>query len=252
MSPLVRASVAAAVLAAFGSVFGRQLETELIEQPGIGLADSAKDRLLRPCPPGTLLDNQVCVPAPDPDPSARQSIRNWQVYDRLPRRPDRPARYDRYILPVEAPAAVEPSPFLEEGQVAGDALLLRGAWQAPVRSEPLEHQQGPSRVLYTGKLVGRSVVTEHRVEEPGGEQTYLVILGNLDKVSTRAGALLKSGETLGSIGHSASRQVIGLHLEIRRVRHGVDARELGRDDFRARARTVACDARNVYALAAHR
>ena len=64
----------------------------------------------------------------------------------------------------------------------------------------------------------------------------------------RAGSQLEAGAKLGTVGDSARRGVSGLHLEIRRVRQGVDVRALRPDEFRSRAHTIACDARNVLAL----
>jgi hypothetical protein len=54
---------------------------------------------------------------------------------------------------------------------------------------------------------------------------------------------------LGSVGDSAERGMTGLHLEIRRVRQGVDVRALRPDEYRSRAHTIACDPRNVLPFA---
>lgn len=251
MSPLVRAGIAAAVLAAIAAAVDRRLEPVLVTSGGStpGSADPAS--LLRPCPPGTLLDNSVCIPVPTAASSsdAAVAVRNWQIYDRLPRRPDRPSDLRRYRWPVSDIAAFDPSPFTAAGAVALDALLLAAPPKSPVTAPALEHQRGKTAVLYTGLAVGQTVVTEHRVLEGKQEQIYIVLQGNLASVSTKAGSHLDPGATLGTVGDSAQRGVSGLHLEIRRVRQGVDVRALQPDEYRSRAHTIACDPRNVLSIA---
>ena len=249
MNPLVRACIALAVLAALATSVHRELRPVRVESQPSGGAATLSSRLSRPCPPGTLLDQRVCIPVPGPEPAASAtSVRNWQIYDRLPRRPERPAEFERYRLPLAEPALIEPSPLGLDGQVSGDALLLSAAARAPVRHQPLSDQQGKARVLYTGELLGKSVVVEHRVLESRQQQTYLVIYGNLGEISTRAGAELNPNDEIGTVGVTKTGSALGLHLEVRRVRHGVDAGRLGPGQFRDRAMTIACDPRNVFPL----
>jgi hypothetical protein len=253
VSPLVRAGIAAAVLAAVAAAVDRRLEPTLVTTGGQS-ASAAASTLQRPCPAGMLLDNRVCVPAPAPaSPSGEaNAIRNWQIYDRLPRRPDRPSDPRRYRWPAPSVAAFEPSPFSAEGAVALDALMLDLPGGTPVTALGLEQERGKAAVLYTGPSVGQTVVTEHHVLEGTREQIYLVLVGNLGTVSTRAGARLEAGAPIGTVGDSARRGLYGLHVEVRRLRQGEDARALGPDDFRNRAHTIACDARNVLRLEAPR
>lgn len=247
MSPLVRAGIAAAVVAVIAASAKTEVAPVFVDPKNSG-GPLPVASLLVPCPPGTLLDNQVCVPAPSPSASVAgvNAVRNWQVYDRLPRRPDRPANHRRYHWPVESPTSFEASPFLSEGAVAGDALLLEVPPGTPVVSVPLDHQKGDAAVLYVGKLVGDSIVTEHRVTEARREQVYIVVLGNVSAPSTRAGRTLKPGETVGKVAATRANGVAGLHLEVRRVRHEVDAKTLGPEQLRNRAYTIACDPRNVF------
>ena len=248
VSPLVRACIAAAVLTALASAVDRPKPPVLLT--GASPSASGAVALLRPCPPGTLLDNQVCVPAPNLNRSAKPaSPRDWQVYDRILRRPERPESYQLYRLPAAADS-VRPSPFsVEPG--SEDAIFIHTPLGAEVTLASLEGQLGGARVLYTGDLVGQSVVTEHHLEVGRRQQTYLVVLGNLGHVDTRAGVLdLHEGALLGRVGDSAGGHAVGLHVEIRKVREGVDTRELRSDEFRARAKTVACDPRNVLQLKA--
>ena len=251
MSPLVRAGIAAAVLAAIGAAVDRPLAPVLVTGGGPAAKSADSAALLRPCPPGTLLDNQVCVPVPAPSSSADAAgaIGNWQIYDRLPRRPDRPADPRRYRWPVAVVDAFDPSPLGAVGAIPFDALLLAAPVATPVTAPSLEHQRGKAAVLYSGPLIGQTVVTEHRVLEGTQEKIYLALVGNLANIATRAGVELDARAKLGTVGDSARRGVSGLHLEIRRVRQGVDVRALQPDEFRSRAHTIACDARNVLALA---
>lgn len=252
MSPLVRAGIAAAVLAAVAAAVDRRLEPALVTSGGLEAASAAASTFFRPCPPGMLLDNRVCVPAPAPASSSGEanSIRNWQIYDRLPRRPDRPVDPRRYRWPALPVASFDPSPFTAEGAVPLDALLLDVPSGTPVTALGLEQQRGKVNVLYTGPSVGQTVVTEHRVLEGTREQTYLVLVGNLGNISTRAGVRLDPGAPIGTVGDSAARGRTGLHVEVRRLRQGEDVRALGPDDFRSRVHTIACDARNVLRLEA--
>jgi len=251
VSPLVRAGIAAAVLAAIAAAVDRPLAPVLVTADGPAANSAGAATLLRPCPPGSLLDNQVCVPVPAPSSSedTAGAVGNWQIYDRLPRRPDRPADPRRYRWPVTAVAAFDPSPLGAAGAIPLDALLLVAPIATPVTAPSLEHQRGKAAVLYSGPLIGQTVVTEHRVLEGTQEQLYVALVGNLASIATRAGVELDARAKLGTVGDSARRGVSGLHLEIRRVRQGVDVRALQPDEFRSRAHTIACDARNVLALA---
>lgn len=254
MSPLVRAGIAAAVLAAVAAAVDRRLDPVLVGAEGQTSQSGDPLRLLRPCPAGMLLDNSVCVPVPTPSsaPDGAGTIRDWQIYDRLPRRPDRPSDLRRYRWPIAGIAAFDPSPFSADGAVAVDALLLAAPAKTPVTAPALKHQRGKTAVLYTGSVIGRTVVTEHRVLEGKQEQIYLVLLGNLASVSTKAGSRLDPGTKLGTVGDAALRSMSGLHLEVRRVRQGVDTRALRPDEYQSRAHTIACDARNVLPLEAKR
>ncbi|HEY6727533.1 MAG TPA: M23 family metallopeptidase [Polyangiaceae bacterium] len=254
MSPLVRAGIAAAVLAALAAAVDRRLEPVLVTSGGATPGSAPAGSLLRPCPPGTLLDNSVCIPVPTAASSsdAGASVRNWQIHDRLPRRPDRPSDLRRYRWPVSSIAAFDPSPFTAAGAVELDALLLAVPPKTPITLPALDHQRGKTAVLYTGPAVGQTIVTEHRVLEGKQEQIYIVLHGNLGSIGTKAGTQLEPGAQLGTVGDSAQRGLSGLHFEVRRVRQGVDVRALRPDEYRSRAHTIACDPRNVLTLQAKR
>jgi hypothetical protein len=189
-------------------------------------------------------DNGTCIPVPEQTPPAAAGPpRAWQVHDSLPRRPDRPAPYARYRLPLSTSGAVRSSSL-------GDApsIFLMGPAGASVVLEKLQGEQGRASVAFVGELVGKTVVTRHHLREGAHEHDYLVIYGNLARASVKAGQLPAAGSKLGKLGNSAKADAVGLHLEVRRVRYGVDAAALPRESFRDRAHTIGCDPRNVFPL----
>ncbi len=229
--------------------------------------------LLRDCPRGTLPDNGVCIPVPAsasglPRMVAEQmSHRNrhgdWTAYEQIPRRPERPAAYERYRLPLDgvqredivsgydlhaADAYQRRGPNLHSTGHGGlDIVALRGT---PVRMVPLEAQEGTASVLYVGELFGNTVVTRHRIREAGELRDYLVLFGHLERPAPglASGMALDNGELVGTVGDSGSPGAIHLHLEVRQVRRGVEPLALGRYEMTDNARSVACDPRNILRL----
>jgi murein DD-endopeptidase MepM/ murein hydrolase activator NlpD len=187
-----------------------------------------------------------------------------RVYDQIPRRPERPADYRLYQLPV--PPLPQQS-FVTSGydldqpddeQRRGAAMKAVGHGGVdlaqkrgtPVALVPLEHQVGDADVLFVGKLFGNSVVTHHAVREGAGVRDYLVIHGHLEKPAAglNQGASVPDGGIVGYVGDSGSPGVVHLHLEIRRAREGVSLQSLGSGELAHNAKTVACDPRNVLPL----
>jgi murein DD-endopeptidase MepM/ murein hydrolase activator NlpD len=227
------------------------------------------------CPPGTLPDGGVCVPVPDgvtrggealTEQRARHHDRRGRlrVYDQIPRRPERPADYRLYQLPV---AALPQQSFVTSGYDLDqpDEEQRRGADMkavghggvdiaqkrgAPVALVPLEHQVGDADVLFVGKLFGNSVVTHHAVREGVGVRDYLLIHGHLEKPASglSKGASVPAGGIVGYVGDSGSPGVVHLHLEIRRAREGVSLSALAPGELAHNSKTVACDPRNVLPL----
>ena len=187
-----------------------------------------------------------------------------RVYDQIPRRPERPADYRKYQLPV--PPLAQQS-FVTSGydldlpddeqrrgaemKAVGhggiDLAQKRGTQVALV---PLEHQVGDAEVLFVGKLFGNSVVTHHAVREGGVLRDYLVIHGHLEKPASGLGrgATLAAGAVVGYVGDSGSPGVVHLHLEMRRARDGVNLSTLAPGELAHNSKTVACDPRNVLPL----
>jgi murein DD-endopeptidase MepM/ murein hydrolase activator NlpD len=226
------------------------------------------------CPTGTLPDGGVCVPVPDvtlggealAEQRAAHHDRSGRlrVYDQIPRRPERPADYRQYRLPV-APLAQQS--FVTSGYdldlpdeeqrrgaelkaVGHGGIDLAQKRGTPVALVPLEHQVGDADVLFVGKLFGNSVVTHHAVREQGALRDYLVIYGHLEKPAANLarGSGAPDGTIIGYVGDSGSPGVVHLHLEVRRAREGVSLNALGPGELAHNAKTVACDPRNVLPL----
>lgn len=226
------------------------------------------------CPAGTLPDGGVCVPALEATRGGEALTEQrathhdkrgrLRVYDQIPRRPERPADYRRYRLPV--PPLPQQS-FVTSGydlhlpdgeqrrgpdmKAVGhggvDVAQKRGT---PVALVPLEHQLGDADVLFVGKLFGNSVVTHHAVREGAGVRDYLVIHGHLEKPASglSKGQSVPAGSIVGYVGDSGSPGIVHLHLEVRRAREGVVLQSLGSGELAHNSKTVACDPRNVLPL----
>jgi murein DD-endopeptidase MepM/ murein hydrolase activator NlpD len=232
------------------------------------------------CPRGTLPDGDACVHlptsgargagedegAPESETSVnthRDTLGRWVVYDEIPRRPDRPADYEayRYPVPCEGHACVVSGYDLDRSdeeqrrarrlpQVGHGAVDLTEPRGTPVAIVPLEHQDGPAEVVYVGPFFGTTVVTRHTVREMGRLREYLVLFGHLDSTSpgVRPGVLLREGDIIGSVGDSGSPGRVHLHLEVRRLRDGIDAAKLAPSALADGASSVVCDPRNVLPL----
>ena len=216
----------------------------------------------------------MCVPVPDTsrggEALAEQRAQHHdrsghlRVYDQIPRRPERPADYRKFQLPV-APLAHQS--FVTSGYdldlpddeqrrgadmkaVGHGGIDLAQKRGTPVALVPLEHQVGDADVLFVGKLFGNSVVTHHAVREQGTLRDYLVIHGHLEKPASglTRGASTPAGAIIGYVGDSGSPGVVHLHLEVRRAREGISLSALGPGELTQNSKTVACDPRNVLPL----
>jgi murein DD-endopeptidase MepM/ murein hydrolase activator NlpD len=274
VQPIVRLSLYLAAMAVGSSAAARFGKPTAIVAPHAP-ARSVELLDLAHCPAGTLHDGNVCVPVPEEESSEGEALvaernvhrtrsGNWTEYEQIPRHPDRPRDYNAYRYPVE------PLPgqslmmsgydlnLPNESQRRGSRLKAVGHGGidlaqhrgAEVRLVALEHQRGPAEVLHVGWLFGNTVVTIHSVQEAGLLRQYLVLFGHLEKPATGldAGALVDDDGLIGFVGDSDSPGAIHLHLEIRQVRDGVDARLLAPGEIVDNARTVACDPRNLLPL----
>jgi murein DD-endopeptidase MepM/ murein hydrolase activator NlpD len=232
-----------------------------------------------PCPSGELPLDGICVAARaaalDDDPSAglesnAHTDRGGRlvVYEHIPRRPDLPAEYGRYLYPTEPWGGQTVSSGYDLGRP--DALQRRGVdltaighggvdlpqdRGAPVRAVALRGQQGDAEVLAIGTLFGNTVILSHVVREGGSTRVYLALHGHLDGVAPglRKGQSVPAGTLLGFVGDSGAEGVVHLHYETRLVRPGIDpARVDPIGSLSAQSVSVPCDPRNVLPLSAQR
>lgn len=186
------------------------------------------------------------------------------VYEHVPRRPDLPAEYDRYLYPTEPWGGETVSSGYDLGRP--DALQRRGVdltaighggvdlpqeRGAPVRAVSLRGQQGDAEVLHVGPLFGNTVVLSHIVREGGATRVYLALYGHLDGFAPglRKGQSIPATTLLGFVGDSGAEGVVHLHYEIRLVRPGIDPTRIERAGTLVEQGTsVPCDPRNVLPL----
>jgi hypothetical protein len=231
------------------------------------------------CPAGTLPDGDVCVHLPtggdegEPDAPAspnahRERSGRWNIYDQIPRRPDRPADYDAYQYPV--PPGMPGGHCVVSGYdldrpdlsqrrgplmhaVGHGGVDLPQAKGTPIVLVPLEHQQGEADVLYVGPYFGTTVMTRQTVREGGQLRDYIGIFGHMSGVAPGlvAGRILKKGDLVGFVGDTGSPELVHLHYETRRVREGVDVLTRvsgGPGALTDDAVSIVCDPRNVLPL----
>lgn len=230
------------------------------------------------CPTGTAPDGTVCVHlagAADDGPLApavanvhREKSGRVAAYEQIPRLPDRPSDYDlyRYPIPPGIPGGHHvvsgydldrPDPQQRRGRtlkhVGHGGVDLPQAKGTPVKLVVLEHQEGDAEVLYTGPLFGTTVVTRHTLREGGRLRDYVVLFGHLDTVAAGLGpgASVREGDVVGTVGDTGSPELVHLHLEVRRVREGVDVAKIPAGPaLLGEAVSTVCDPRNVLPLAA--
>jgi len=249
MHPLVRGAAAAAVLTALGSFDRGAPERAPLSAPG---ADGrGLDGSPVPCLPGTLPEGPVCVriPSETEDLTARLPAepplqgRPETLPDRIPRRPERPADPAAYLYPVGAPD--RPPRVLDGLERPGVRLAVRPG--AAVTLLALVHQVGPAEVVFTGDLVGRTVITAHTVEEGARRQTYLLVHGGLDRAAPEAlvGARLEAGAPLGFAPTDGGGGLIYVYLEARQVREGASVAGADPGHVTDPSVAVSTDVRNV-------
>jgi len=227
------------------------------------------------CPRGTAPDGDACVhlTASDDGPVAearsnthRGRTGRWTTYEQIPRLPERPAEYDLYRYPI--PPGLAGGHYVVSGydldqpddkqrrgptlrHVGHGAVDLPQVKGTPVHMVTLEHQEGDAEVLYTGPLFGTTVLTRHTLREGGRTRDYVMLLGHLDAIAPGlgVGSTVKDGQLVGAVGDTGSPSLVHLHLEVRRVREGVDLSKVpAGQPMIAEAVTVVCDPRNVLPL----
>ena len=120
--PMVSAAAAGAAAAAAGTGSA----PGAVADPAVVQAEA--------CPAGMFLDDGACVQLPQdeswgedpvgaPEGEARWNGHfdrrgQWQPYEQIPRRPDRPADYDAYVYPIEAGLPIAPGTGVAAAQAA--------------------------------------------------------------------------------------------------------------------------------------
>jgi hypothetical protein len=227
------------------------------------------------CPRGTAPDGEACIHLVGADDgpvaeahanSHRERTGRWATYEQIARLPERPADYDAYRYPIppglagghhvvsgydlDLPDAKQRrGPTLKHvGHGAVDLPQTKGT---PVHMLTLEHQEGDAEVLYAGALFGTTILTRHTLREGGRTRDYVLLLGHLDSIAAgiTAGATIKDGQLVGAVGDTGSPSLVHLHLEVRRVREGIDLTKVPAGaPMIADSVTVVCDPRNVLPL----
>lgn len=262
--------VVAGVLAATTLLLGAQ-PRRVTAAPHVASA-MVKEGASLACPENTVPDGDVCVHLDDEASEAlvahgahRDRSGRWSMYDQIPRRPERPADYDAYHYPVPPGLAGGHSvlsgydldladPQQRRGRriraIGHGGLDLPQRKGTPIRAVVLDHQEGDSTVLYVGDLFGTSVVTRHVLRESGGLRTYVLVFGHLEAPAPGLvhGTSLREGDIVGFVGDSGSPELVHLHLEVRRVRDGVDLDAHAGPSLVDGAVTIVCDPRNVLRL----
>lgn len=274
MRPLVRLALASVAALAITRLADRSLPARSAWGKPTEITRQGGETPSAPCPAGALPDHGACIPVPtgpvEDAPAAdiaenSHRDRSGRVvrYEHVPRRPERPADYRKYKLPIPV---LNDQSFARSGydldlpdaeqrrgsslKAVGHGGLDLGAPRGtPVRAVRLEHQIGEAEVLFTGELFGTTVVTRHSVSEAGSPRDYLVLHGHLERAAAlRVGDGAPVGATLGFVGDTGSPGAVHLHFEVRRVRDQVELRKLAPRELVHNARTIACDPRNVLEL----
>jgi murein DD-endopeptidase MepM/ murein hydrolase activator NlpD len=231
---------------------------------------AAKGRLEAPSEPAAVEAPRQASPADDAPAlhpitrRHRDNSGNWVTYEQIPRSLARPVSYDAYRYPVRAGVAGGRHSVIsgydldlpDAEQRRGSFLNMVGhggvdlpqAKGEPIRLVALDHQVGPATVVYIGEMFGTTVVTKHSRREAGKIVDYLVIFGHMSAVAPglKPGARLEDGDLVGGVGNTGSPLLIHLHLEMRRVRDGVDPRR--HDGWHLLPVSIACDPRNLLPL----
>lgn len=227
------------------------------------------------CPNGTAPDGDACVHLTTLDDGPVAEARTnghhdrsgrWATYEQIARLPDRPPDYDAYRYPI--PPGLAGGHYVVSGydldlpdekqrrgatlkHVGHGAVDLPQVKGTPVQMIALEHQEGDAEVLYAGALFGTTILTRHTLREGGQTRDYVMLLGHLDSVAAgiTPGTTVKEGQVVGAVGDTGSPSLVHLHLEVRRVREGVDlAKVPGGAAMIADSVSVVCDPRNVLPL----
>lgn len=290
MRPLVRAAAAAAVLTVLGSFDRAEPPPAPVLSSSLPGSQAAGAPMRALCGARRLPEGTVCLPLPapgaeltlaeplEPAPIVTNSHptlgasrspglepgRGLEVYDHIPRRPDRPSDLSLYGLPIgepgerlrviggydlDLPGNAQRRTAHAVGHGGIDIEAARGQ---EVMVASLENQEGEAEVAFIGELFGTTVVTNHLVREAGRLRSYAVIYGHLEgpRAALLPGTHLEPSDLIGFAGDTGSPGIVHLHLEIRQLREGVSLAAIDLHKLVNNAVSIPCDPRNVLPLRA--
>ncbi len=253
--PLIYGAAFAAVLAALGT---------LAEPPKPAAPASASGpTFVTFCGPGEVPDGPSCVPvtASDEKPPSKAPLDPVVVSDHIPRRPDRPADYAVFAMPLgdaEHPPVLHKRTSLD---AEADGVYVESAANAGIVALSAEGQTGPSEVIAVGEVIrgpittGRpvlTIITKNAVKDAEKERVFLFVYGNVERVAAgvSVGSRLATGAALGTAGPSGDGLGSEIYFETRLLREGVGLEGLDPQRIRDPAISVAVDVRNVLAPSA--
>ncbi|MBK6519197.1 MAG: hypothetical protein IPG04_34930 [Polyangiaceae bacterium] len=257
MHPLVKGALVAAALSLAGLAVARPRPTGPAPSAQAASASSEVAPIALtelPCPERHLPEGRACVPLPELGdltgaPAGAQLERRSRgaLFEVIPRRPDRPADPAVFVYPIaDEPLFLRGFDDLpsEHSPVSLELSAVRGA---PITSLSLEGQDGAAEVLATGRLVGTTVVTQHRVLGAAGPRLVLLVHGHLDAIAPDAkpGSKLQPGDLVGFVGDSGNPGVVSLYLEARLAREEIELTGLPLERLLDAATSIPTDARNV-------
>ena len=262
VKPLVRAAAVSALLSA-ASAFIPEPPPKFVTPAAIPTASSG---LLPVCGLRAIPEGDACVPLPTksaplgPAEASRTPVSandDKATSAFLPRRPERPAEYSAYLLPIPA----DPVRVLSEGGAAARApgermgVDLACSSGERVLLAALEGQEGDARVVFVGEDVGVTIATLHTVREGDATTPFLVIYGHLDRPGPGIvpGMRVRAGEVIAFSGDTGSKGIEQLYVEIRKVREGALPRLIPDETTAPKPRladdalSIATDPRNALA-----
>ncbi len=281
LHPLLRAAIAAACLSTLSGLdrssprvfVPKGEENEPGEAPRAPLVP--KD-WAAPCSPRSIPEGTACLPLPPlgrditgmaafvPEQGSHASPgleagRGLEVYDHIPKRPERPEAFSSYLWPISSdkvlsgydldlPGEAQRKTAQHTGHGGVDIGAARGE---EVRVIRLENQEGDAEVAMVGTLFGTTVVTGHLVREQGGRlRAYAVMYGHLEAAGPElvVGGPVSAGEIAGYVGDTGSPGLVHLHVEIRQLREGVALGAIDLQRLVNNAVSIPIDPRNVLPL----
>lgn len=261
MQPLVRAALAAAVLAALGSLGKTEFDKHKKDAEPAPFAPAPfAPPMPVACGPHTVPEGNACLPLPKPG-ETNQALgeprepSTTAAAALIPRRPDRPAAPSAYRFPLSNDAAPVVLGGLDqplgldvrEGpKPLPSAVFLGAASGAEVVALSLTDQEGPSEVAFLGDLFGATIITAHLVRDGGKLRQILLVHGNLSAFAAALteGLPLTENEVLGTVGESGWPGRPGLYLEVLELREGTSLGTLSPAQLRDEIKSVPTDPRN--------